>query len=443
MVDYIIAGGGYRGILASALLSKKGYRVTLIDAAPKLGGVYSGGHWKGFALDLGCHLFGNTNALHTSLLLEILGDLVSPLHVRYAGRTANCWHENFTVPSLVNGPENPSALLYDLIKTRAKPEQTELHSYQHYLVERFGETAARQLIVACRKKVQYDPALLDPVASRVVLFDRVNLFDQATSSYLKQHLELNNLLAASDEGDPMRYYPEAKAVYPHRNFYPKGGTHHFCQRAQEYLEQAGVQILLNTKINRFEQHTVYLDNGEAMSCQKLFWTLELEKAEKLMLGQSELEQFIHPVPMVVVYFEVPYEQISDYTYLHDHSSDTAIFRASTIGKYSQQIIDGYSYICCEIPTSTDSAYWQQPELFVAQFWQEAILLRVVEPGAHYRDVRILKAPVTYKLPKLGFSAKEHLVREQLNKFDGLLLTDTSYFSTQDIAKVIHAELQEL
>jgi hypothetical protein len=443
MVDYIVAGGGYRGILAAALLRKKGYKVSLIDAAPHVGGVLFGGKWKQYSLDLGCHLFDNTNPEHTALLIEIFGDIIEPIFVQYAGRTCQHWHENFTVPSLARSPATQADLLLDLMQARSSNQQQSVHNYQQYLIERFGLSAGHLLVRACMKKVQFDPALLDPVACRVVLFDRVNMFDQQLSLFLKKIPEIDQVLATHSVEDPMRFYPEAKKVYPHRNFYPRGGTNNFCIRAKEYLERIGVEIHLGTKIMQFDNNTVQLDSGLSISCKKLFWTLELEKAEKLLLGSSEIESYIHPVPMLVVYFEVLEKDIAEYTYLHDHSDDTAVFRFSSIGKYSKQNIDGYSYICCEVPTRLESEYWKNPDLFIEQFWQEAKLLQIVNSNAEYADYKILKAPVTFKLPKIGFSAMEQQVRNKLSQFDTLILTDSSYFSTQDIAKVIHDELQEL
>jgi len=442
MVDFIIAGAGYRGILAAAILRKKGYQVVLIDAANQLGGVLFGGQWKSFQLDLGCHMFDNTNPEHTLLLQEIFGDIMDPIEIRYAGRTAGSWHENFTVPSLRQASVPAAQLLADLIDAKTRPQQP-VHNYAHYLANRFGRSAGRLLVDACRKKVHFDPTLLDPVANRVVLFERVNMFEQQITLFLKQLPALDEVLAAESHDDPMRFYPAAKAVYPYRNFYPRGGTNQFCLRAGQYLQQIGVQVLPGRKIEQFTDGLVTLDNNEQIRCKKLFWTLELEKAEKLLTSASALEPFIHPVPMVLVYFEVPISAISDYTYVHDHSDDTACFRISAPGKYSRQVINGLSYICCEIPTSLDTAYWQHPDLFIEQFWQEAQLMRLIKPGARYSDVKIMKAPVTFKLPKLGFSAVEQQVRHRLNAQPNLILTDTSYFSTQDIAAVIHRELEEL
>jgi protoporphyrinogen oxidase len=443
MVDFVVSGGGYRGVLAAAILRKKGYGVTLVDSAKTLGGVLQGGQWKQYALDLGCHMFDNTHPEHTRLLQEILGDAMVPLEVKYAGRTGRQRHENFTVPSLANSAVPPATLLFDLLSAKSKSGRQGVQNYEQYLVNRFGESAGRLLVQACRKKVQYEPSQLDPVASRVVLFDRVNLFEQDLTLYLKSLPGLDDVLAAHSTEDPMRFYPEAKAVYPHRNFYPKGGTNQFGERAHAYLTQLGVRVLTGCKVDRLEGRTAALDNGEEIRFTKLFWTLELEKAEKLALGHSDMEDHIHPVPMVVVYFEVPLGAVSDYTYLHDHSDDTAVFRVSSAGKYSQQVVEGNTYICCEIPTDTDSAYWKNPELFIEQFWEEAIMLGMIAPQARYTDHKVLKAPVTFKLPKLGFSAMEARVRAKLAAFEHLILTDSSYFSTQDIAMVIHKELQEL
>jgi protoporphyrinogen oxidase len=443
MVDFLVSGGGYRGILAAVILRKKGYDVTLVDSAKTLGGVLQGGQWKQYALDLGCHMFDNIHPEHTRLLQEILGDAMVPLEVKYAGRTGRQRHEKFTVPSLAKSSVPPATLLFDFLSAKSKSTKQVVKNYEQYLLHRFGESAGRLLVQACKKKVQFEPSQLDPVASRVVLFDRVNLFEQDLTMYLKALPGLDDVLAADSTEDPMKFYPEAKAIYPHRNFYPRGGTNQFCEKAHVFLTRLGVRVVTGRRIDRLEGETAVLDNGEKFRFTKMFWTLELEKAEKLVLGHSEMEDYIHPVPMVLVYFEVPLEAISNYTYLHDHSDDTAVFRVSSAGRYSQQVVEGHTYICCEIPTNTDSAYWKNPDLFIEQIWEETIMLGMVEPRTRYIDHKVLKAPVTLKLPKLGFSALESRVRTKLAGFEYLVLTDSSYFSTQDIATVIHKELQEL
>jgi len=443
MKTFVIAGGGYRGILGAILLRQKGHNVTLIDAGKGLGGVLNGIQWKGYSLDLGCHLFDNTSKQHTQLLQQILADKMQPIEVTYGGRTEGVWHDNFTVPSYANTHVDKAQLLHQLVIAAAESQPVSVHNYQSYLKQRYGNLAAQLLAKACRKKVQYDAKELDAVAARVVLFDRVNFFDNDTSLFLKQHAHLDEVLAASAVEDPMRFYPDAKEQFEYRNIYPPGGTGVFCQKAQSYLDEIGVKVVLNAEITNYNGDLVATSDGQTFSCDKLFWTLELEKAERLFTGQSTLARYIHPVPMVVAYFEVNEEDVNDYTYVHDHSDDTYIFRASTIGKYSQQIIDGKTYVCCEIPTTKESEIWQHSELFVDTIWQEFKLLNIVKENACYSDYKIINAPVTFKLPKIGFSETERTVRELLAEFPNLILTDTSYFSTQDIAQVVADELRDL
>ena len=137
MVDYIVVGAGYRGILAAVLLRQKGHRVALVDASNHVGGILFGTEWKSYNLDFGCHLFDNSNPDYTDILKELFGELMVPVDLKYAGRTCQHWHENFTVPSLVNSPIDKTQLLFELVNARASTEQRTLANYKEYLIDRF------------------------------------------------------------------------------------------------------------------------------------------------------------------------------------------------------------------------------------------------------------------------------------------------------------------
>ena len=82
MARIAIVGGGFRGIAAAYFLQRDGHAVTLIEAAPVLGGVLHGLEWNGFHLDKGCHLFSNRDRSLTRAMLEIMDGQVLPVEFR-------------------------------------------------------------------------------------------------------------------------------------------------------------------------------------------------------------------------------------------------------------------------------------------------------------------------------------------------------------------------
>ena len=96
--SWIVVGGGFGGIVASYLLAKSGRSVTLVEESPRLGGLASGVRWGDFSLDLGCHIFGNTDDRTTEVLLDLMGGNVQPVHMRFASRFGGQVLEGFELP---------------------------------------------------------------------------------------------------------------------------------------------------------------------------------------------------------------------------------------------------------------------------------------------------------------------------------------------------------
>ena len=62
MSKWIVAGGGFQGVVAASALAKAGNQVALVERAPFLGGVLYPAEHDGLFLDNGCHLFSAQDA---------------------------------------------------------------------------------------------------------------------------------------------------------------------------------------------------------------------------------------------------------------------------------------------------------------------------------------------------------------------------------------------
>ncbi len=413
MADFLIVGGGFRGIVAAYYLAAAGHKITLVEGAPFLGGVMHSGKWNGFYLDKGCHLFSNDNVEVTGVLLDILDRAVVPVKFRYASVTEGRLSEGFAIPDLtVLGSERCSRILYETIEAATR-DNGDGANLAETLVRRFGPSAAEALGRAAAKMLRAEPAELDPSVLRTANFGRARIVPDGEAALLKTIPELDKRIAGSSQGDPFRYTPEAKAVYPHRNFYPaQRGMRGFCDAAERYLVDAGVALCLGTRIDSVsiqgESVVSRFSNGTERAFDRVIWSADLGLLSALLFGANSLADLQHNVPMVLYYFVLPENQVGPYTYLHDFSPEHLTFRISAAGRYGRQVKpDGTTYVCCEATTELDSPLWTDPQAHAEEVWREAKDLGAVF-GVRPEAMHVLKTPVSYRVGKPGYG---HVVEE--------------------------------
>ncbi len=442
-MNWVIVGGGFKGMLAATILLHQGQKVTLIEKGSALGGVMKGIQWRGFNLDLGCQIFDNSTCDITQYLFAMMKQQIRPVKVKYAGLTAGCWSENYTVPDLTHSCSEKSLILSELAKIQQQSEARINITLSDYLVNRFGDYAGEKLIEAAAKKLQFSPDELDACAANMLFFDRVKLLNETTSLELKKQAFYDERLAVYSDINSMQFYPDAEKFYSHRNFYPEhGGMHQFCMNATDHLKACGANIICEQSIKAIGEKEVVLENGSVIEMDKLIWAAELDILQSILFNENTLKKFIHPVPMVVIYFEVDIDKVGPYTYVHDHTVEHLIFRGSTTGIYSNQIIDGKTYICCEVPTHLNSAIWLDAKNYVNTVWQEACNLQLCT-GPLPENYKLLQAPVTFKLPKCGYQVESQKIQNAITtSHPELIWIDPVHTALVDIADNLIKEIQK-
>lgn len=440
-MKWVIIGGGFKGIITAIILLKYNQQVTIIESGAALGGHLKGIKWNGYNLDLGCQIFDNSNSEITSLLLDILENNVKSIDVLYAGVTSGYWSKNYTVPDLSHEVSLKAQILDEIKSLKPLPLQ-ESKTLKDYLHHRFGKTAGELLCKAADKKLGFAPSLLSSQARDVLFFDRVKILNEDISINLKEDPFYDERLAVYSHSDPMKYYSEATNTYKYRNFYPKvGGMSSFSEQAKDFLIKRGVDIIYSDEVDKVLDNSLVTKKGLTLSFERLVWSADVVSLENKLLARDVIHDYVYSLPMVLIYFEVPVEDLGPYTYVHDHSANTYIFRVSTAGLYSGQIIKGKTYICCEIPTSLDALIWNTPELYIENIWQEVCDLNVCD-GKLPKTFKILKAPKTFNLPLIGYSsAYEKLKTDLNNKMPNLFFIDPLKTSLTDISDTILKDLK--
>lgn len=431
--DAIVCGGGFRGAISSALLAMAGKSVCLIEASPRLGGVLNSIPWKEYNLDIGCHLFDNSSEQLTKLFFEMHHDFL-PVDVTYhsvmaAGKIA----KDMAQPDITLTKAEPDKVKHSLMQAIEQNSKRPVLDYGEYLVNRFGEYNASFLRQCCAKKVGVLADQLCPSASLILLMDRVKLLDDTLTRELKKEPEFDSRLALPSAERPMFHYPEATSFYKHRNFYPsKNGMGTFCRALEKYLQNIGVEVIYKDKVSAITENQIVMESGTSLTADKIVWSNELPGLQSLLYNDTSMQNLTHAVSVVLVYFEVPVDKVSDITYVHDYRNNSPCFRISTAGKYGKQISKGNTYICCEIFATKGSGLWDIDEENYKAVWMQVKELNIVNCELPI-DVKVIKNPSAYKLPMIGYAKAQQGFLNKLNsEYPNISIFAKPSFSKQHI-----------
>ena len=441
--DMLVCGGGFRGMLVAERLASTGKKVALIESSPRLGGVLNSIPWEGYHLDIGCHLFDNSTAELTQLFFAIHDDF-HPVEVTYHSVMANdAIADNMASPDLTLMGAQADKVKLSLESVEA--EQQLANNYEQYLQARFGEYNAEFLTDCVAKKTGVAAKDLCHTAANVVLMNRVKLLPDHESKSLKEHSFYDERLAVPSASKPMMHYEAAVKAYPFRNFYPaKKGMGAFVESMQSRLQQLGVNIVTAEKVVEIDAGgMVKTDQSNYFSANSVIWSGELAFLEQVLFQRSTLLDAMQPVAVVLAYFEVPVSAVSDVTYLHDYRKDSACYRISTAGKYSKQIIDDKTYICCEVFTQPGEKLWNISEDDYQSVWQQAVELGVVDCTTPL-SVKVLKNSAAYRLPLVGYAqAAEQLSKDLQHQFSDIITFGAPSFSKHKIYSEVSAMVEKL
>jgi phytoene dehydrogenase-like protein len=450
---WLVVGGGLAGMAGAALLARQGHRVTLIEKAPRLGGINASKSWNGFTLDYGCHLFGNEDDATTSFLLELMRFEALPVTPSIASFLNGKRTDGIEYPNLADhGSDIAGRALLELIEAAADPNLPAALAMPGLdlaarMEKRFGPTVKKLLASALQKMAPIDLASLDARAEAALPAKRVALLSPQAASLLKRLPQLDEVLLQPTPQDPLLFHRARASRFPARAFYPaSGGMGGFTARVEALLAHVGVDLRTGIGIARLvcqgDGVIAGFDDGAEARFDDVLWTGGNDLLMRVTDGEAPCGAGLHAVPMVLFYFDIDAAQVGPFDWMNNFDSHHLHYRASIPPRYGQGIAPpGRAYVCVEVPTQTDSRLFREPRTYAPHIWDEVCITGVVN-GGRYRDVLTLAVPASYKLPKVEAPEMRDALRAWLRERPAIRLVDETVFSKSNtirhVGNLLHA-----
>jgi phytoene dehydrogenase-like protein len=450
---WLVVGGGLAGMAGAAILARRGHRVSLVEKAPRLGGIHASKTWNGFTLDFGCHLFGNEDDATTGFLLTLMRHEVLPVSPATASFLNGERSEGIEYPNLAaHGPELAGRALLDLIEAVADPNLAAALAVPGLdlatrLARRFGKTGSTLLAAALRKMAPVNLASLDARAEAALPAKRLALLSPQAAAMLKRLPQLDEVLLQPTPQDPLLFHRSRAGGFPARAFYPaSGGMGGFTARAEAMLRQSGVDIRTGLGIAAVRQNahgmTIAFDDGASDTFDRVLWTAGADLAQQAAPAEDTIGAGLHPVPMALFYFDIDQAQVGRFDWMNNFDTNHLHYRASIPTRYGQGLAPpGRAYVCVEVPTPIDSRLFRETRSYAPHIWDEICITGMVT-GGRYRDVLTMAVPASYKLPKLETPAHAAARRAWLMRNPALSLAEEWIFSKSNtvrhIGELLHA-----
>lgn len=155
-VDFAVLGGGIAGLTAARELLRRGYRVTLLERAPVVGGLARTLELRGFRFDIGGHRFHSNNPAVLDWLRALLGDDLLSVprtsHIHLNGRYVDY---PLTFPDALTAFTPPQAahMLASYGRARLLRHGRDDRSFEDWVVNRFGREMYRHFFQPYTEKV--------------------------------------------------------------------------------------------------------------------------------------------------------------------------------------------------------------------------------------------------------------------------------------------------
>ncbi len=349
LFDTVVLGGGIAGLIAGLLAQEQNPRgsVLLIEGARHLGGAMAGCRAMGDEFDLGTHIPQETGVSRIDRLFHraVRVDGLQILPSQVGDRAGTTMHgEVFTdtsYPDLLRCDpflaENIVAHVLESIQTNPSAPERAIRSatVKSVATEWYGHKATALWILPMLQHRFGDTAALSGFALELCNFTRLRAATETTwlrysdSAWFRQRIAF-----PQQQQLPVRYKHQRFSMYPNR-----GSSATFIRGFEKLSREKQIQITLNTRVKRVDtdKKSIEISSGQRSTYvrfRRLISTLGPTSTLPLLQG-------LQPPPIERVNSRIVHHLLdkplkSDLCYMYVLSHDSAVFRITNYGAFSNR-----------------------------------------------------------------------------------------------------------
>jgi protoporphyrinogen oxidase len=419
MGEIVVVGAGVAGLTAGYLLSKKGFKVTVLEKEDSVGGLARSYYYDGFIFDIGPHRFHTDDKEVLKFIEEVLGKnkIVLP-------RSSGVWmfggyHDwplNWRVIFKL-----PIPVILRIIPDLLSRKEQKSSSFEDYIISRYGRTLydvffkpyTEKFLKLPPEKVHSNWA--EAGIDRAVIDKKVkmgSLLEVIKTSLLPKPVKTDFL------------YPS------------EGGIDMFSKKLAKGIEENGGEVIVKSAVEKIESEESMIKSvscrGKNLHPENVIWTAPLPALLNLLnLSPADLRY------LSIVLFNIEVQGISKtgYQWCYYGQHDTTINRVSVPVLFSKQTApEGQTGLCVEVTCYEGDEVWKNPESLIETVIDDLIKVKLIEGKKDIGNITIEKVLNTYPVYDIDYPGKLEKALGALATFKNLKLlgrTGTFWYNNMD------------
>ena len=408
MPHVVVVGAGVSGLTLAYQLARQGYRVTVVERDPVVGGLARSWHYGDFHFDVGPHRFHTENTRVANFIRDILGDEALEIQRKSGVRMFGGFHEWPLRPSVLLSM--PFSLMLRGARDMLRREHMDGESFEADVINKYGRTLYSIFFEPYTEKFLFhSPRVLHrdwgrAGVNRAVIDQRAsadNLWSLLKTTLLPKPVETTFL-------------------------YPPTGVGRFSVKLAEGIARAGGGVMLGSPVSGLETNgssiTGVLTGGERLPCNGVVWTAPITLANAFLGLEGVKLDFL---ATIFYNFEIRKPAKLDFQWTY-YGGDEIFSRVSIPVAFAKTMAPpGTHGLCVEVTCRQNDARWTNPESLVQPVIADLVRTSTIDRAQDVSAVHIERMPQTYPIYSLDYFGELTRNLRALARYRNLLMVGRS------------------